>query len=374
LGTAYTPGLKVSQDAIIRRTRRLPLKGDVLVAAGETVSPDTVVARAALPGLMQTIKVAAQLGIDASDVPTTVNIKEGDTVAKDQVIAATKSFFGLFKSELKSPYSGKVETISSVSGNVGVRMAPSPIDLTAYVSGRIAEILPDEGVVVETRGALIQGIFGVGGERVGTVKMVSANPADTLDEKHITPDLAGKIIVGGGNISGAALRKASDVGVIGIVVGGIIDKDLIAFLGYDIGVAITGHENINITLVITEGFGSIAMASRTFSLLKSLEGKMASINGATQIRAGVIRPEVIVPQTGGVIQSAPHDDEVSSLEIGTRVRLIREPYFGALGAVSGLPPQLTKLESGAMVRVLDAKLDDGSQVTVPRANVEIMAE
>jgi len=364
----------VSQDAIIRRTRRLPLKGDVLVAAGETVSPDTVVARAALPGLMQTIKVAAQLGIDASDVPTTVNIKEGDTVAKDQVIAATKSFFGLFKSELKSPYSGKVETISSVSGNVGVRMAPSPIDLTAYVSGRIAEILPDEGVVVETRGALIQGIFGVGGERVGTVKMVSANPADTLDEKHITPDLAGKIIVGGGNISGAALRKASDVGVIGIVVGGIIDKDLIAFLGYDIGVAITGHENINITLVITEGFGSIAMASRTFSLLKSLEGKMASINGATQIRAGVIRPEVIVPQTGGVIQSAPHDDEVSSLEIGTRVRLIREPYFGALGAVSGLPPQLTKLESGAMVRVLDAKLDDGSQVTVPRANVEIMAE
>lgn len=374
MGTAYTPGLKVSQDAIIRRTRRLPLKGDVLVAAGETVSPDTVVARAALPGLMQTIKVAAQLGIDASDVPTTVNIKEGDTVAKDQVIAATKSFFGLFKSELKSPYSGKVETISSVSGNVGVRMAPSPIDLTAYVSGRIAEILPDEGVVVETRGALIQGIFGVGGERVGTVKMVSANPADTLDEKHITPDLAGKIIVGGGNISGAALRKASDVGVIGIVVGGIIDKDLIAFLGYDIGVAITGHENINITLVITEGFGSIAMASRTFSLLKSLEGKMASINGATQIRAGVIRPEVIVPQTGGVIQSAPHDDEVSSLEIGTRVRLIREPYFGALGAVSGLPPQLTKLESGAMVRVLDAKLDDGSQVTVPRANVEIMAE
>ena len=374
MGTAYTPGLKVSQDAIIRRTRRLPLKGDVLVAAGDTVGPDTVVARAALPGLMQTIKVAAQLGLDASDIPGIVTVKEGDPVVKDQVIASTKSFFGLFKSELKSPYSGTVETISSVSGNVGVRQAATPIDLTAYVSGHVADVLPGEGVVVETRGALIQGIFGVGGERVGIVTMVSASPEETLEERHITADLAGKIIVGGGNVSGAALRRASQVGVVGIVVGGIIDKDLIAFLGYDIGVAITGHENINITLVITEGFGSIAMASRTFSLLKSLEGKMASINGATQIRAGVIRPEVIVPLTSGAVQAAPHDDEVSSLEIGTRVRLIREPYFGALGAVSGLPPQLTRLESGAMVRVLDATLDNGSSVTVPRANVEIMAE
>ena len=60
------------------------------------------------------------------------------------------------------------ETISSVSGNVGIRQAPTPVDLTAYVSGTVADVLPDEGVVVETRGALIQGIFvGVGFAIVG---------------------------------------------------------------------------------------------------------------------------------------------------------------------------------------------------------------
>jgi hypothetical protein len=37
------------------------------------------------------------------------------------------------------------------------------------------------------------------------------------------------------------------------------------------------------------------MAQRTFELLKSLTGKKTSINGATQIRAGVMRPELIVP-------------------------------------------------------------------------------
>ncbi len=53
-----------------------------------------------------------------------------------------------------------------------------------------------------------------------------------------------------------------------------------------------------ITLVITEGFGKMAMAHRTFDLLKSKQGMKASVNGATQIRAGVMRPEVIVPLIG----------------------------------------------------------------------------
>ena len=373
LGTAYTPGLKVSPHTIIQRTRRLPLKGEVLVQNGQIVTPDTIVARASLPGLMQSVKVAAQLGIDADEMPAVLSVKEGDTVEKGQVIGATKAFFGMFKSEAKSPVSGVVETISGVSGNVGVRQAPLPINLTAYLSGMIAETMPGEGVVVQTEGALIQGIFGIGGERVGEIQMVSVSPESDLTEGEITVSLAGKIIVGGANISGAALRKAADMGVTGIVVGGIIDKDLIDFLGYDIGVAITGHEDITLTLVITEGFGTIAMARRTFELLKSLEGKSASINGATQIRAGVIRPEVIVPlgaQTGGLTAISAEDE--GSLAIGTPIRIIREPYFGKLATVTTLPPQLTIIGSGASVRVLEAKLADGEVVTVPRANVEII--
>ena len=372
MGTAYTPGLKVSAHTLIQRTRRLPLKGEVLVQVGQAVTPDTVVARASLPGLMQSVKVAAQLGVDADEMPAALLVKEGETVEKGQILAATKAFFGMFKSEAKSPVSGVIETISATSGNVGVRQPPLPIDLTAYLSGTIAETMPGEGVIVQTEGALIQGIFGIGGERVGEIAVVSKSPESDLTEAEITPALAGKIIIGGANISGAALRKAADVGVIGIVVGGIIDKDLIAFLGYDIGVAITGHENITLTLVITEGFGTIAMARRTFELLKSLEGKSASINGATQIRAGVIRPEVIVPLPPSAEPLKAEASDEGSLVIGTPIRLIREPYFGKLATVAALPPQLTIVGSGASVRVLEAALDDGSVVIVPRANVEII--
>jgi hypothetical protein len=59
------------------------------------------------------------------------------------------------------------------------------------------------------------------------------------------------------------------------------------------------------------------------------------------------------------------------LEIGARVRLIRVPYFGSRGTVSELPHELRELETGAMARVLCARLDDGRDVVVPRANVEL---
>ena len=65
-------------------------------------------------------------------------------------------------------------------------------------------------------------------------------------------------------------------------------------------------------------------------------------------------------------------DDAGQLTIGTPIRVIREPYFGALGEVSGLPPELVKVESETLVRVLEAKLQDGRKVVVPRANVEII--
>jgi len=64
---------------------------------------------------------------------------------------------------------------------------------------------------------------------------------------------------------------------------------------------------------------------------------------------------------------------VFELKPGAAIRVIREPYFGALGTVTGLPSTLQVLESGTEVRVLTAKLADGREVTVPRANVEITA-
>lgn len=373
MASAYTPGLTVSGDIVVLRTRRLPIKGEVLVKVGMTVGPEDVIARANLPGALQTIKLAEKLSVEPKDVAPFLKVKIGDPIQPGQVVAEGKKLFGLFKApSVMSEFSGTIETLSEVTGNALVREAPIPVDITAYVQGTIKTILPDEGAVVETRCAMIQGIFGVGGERTGTLRIAVPSPDKVLEASDIQPSDDGKFLVGGAGVTYDAIKKASDLGVKGLITGGVKDSDLTRFLGFDIGVAITGSEPINLTLVVTEGFGFLSMAERTFNLLKSLEGKSGSINGATQIRAGVIRPELLVPLAADA-EKAKVAAQVFELTVGTPIRVIREPYFGKLGFVTDLPATLVTLESGTEVRVLRARLNDGEEVTVPRANVEIMA-
>lgn len=372
---AYTPGLTVSPFATVNKRRILPLKGEVVVREGESVEPHTVVARTDLPGKVHSKNVAADLGLPPSDVPAAMLKKEGDKVTKDEVVAEQKSFFGVFKSRSAAPVTGTIETISAVTGQVLYREPPVPVEVRAYVRGTVKEVIAREGVVVEAKGVFIQGIFGIGGETHGPIAMAVASPDAVLSPGDLKPEHKGKILVGGKLISLDSVKEAARLGVAGIVVGGLNDDDLRAMLGFDLGVAITGHEKIGVTIVITEGFGEIAMARKTFDLLAANVGKNASINGATQIRAGVIRPEVIIPMSGETTGVAPSlGREAGLMEIGSPVRLIREPYFGAIGTVSSLPSELTALETEAKVRVLGVKLKDGSIFTLPRANVELIEE
>ena len=180
--------------------------------------------------------------------------------------------------------------------------------------------------------------------------------------------------MGGAYVSYDAVMRARDIGAAAIVVGGFDDHDLRQLLKRDLGVAITGSEDLGITLVLTEGFGHIGMARRTWDLLSKHRGDVASVSGATQIRAGVMRPEIIVPQSGSFLGS---DDgrAASGLQVGALLRVIRQPYFGRIGRAVELPPELRPLDSEAMVRVLTVEfIDDGNRVTVPRANVELIAE
>src|SRR5262249_6421021 len=203
---------------------------------------------------------------------------------------------GLFRSEARSPIVGTVESVSRVTGQVILRERPSPVEVTAYVDGTVVEELPGEGVVIETEGAYMQGIFGLGGEVHAPIRIAARSPDTVLDADAIVPDLAGAIVVGGAQLTLAALRRCLEIKVAGVVCGGFAYHDVKELLGYDIGVAITGHEKLATTLVVTEGFGRIAMARATYELLAANDGRPASMNGATQIRAGVIRPEIVIPR------------------------------------------------------------------------------
>ena len=373
---AYTPGLKVTEGMTIQKERRLPLQGEVLVEAGAAVQAEDVVAKADLPGNVQLLNVANLLSVPAEEITEYMLKPVGEMIAKDEIIATTKGLFGLFKSQARSPIDGTIEAVSDVTGQVILREPPIPVEVKAYTDGTVTEISPNEGVTVETYGTYIQGIFGVGGETIGNLTVAVSSPSDGLTAEQILPEHRDHILVGGSLVTTEAIQKAIQQGVKGIIAGGIDDADLRELLGYELGVAITGSEEIGITLVITEGFGSVAMAEQTFDLLKTREGMKTSINGATQIRAGVVRPEIVIPLVSDAAETgAEKDGSVEGiLEVGSSVRIIREPYFGKLGRVTELPVELQNLETEAQVRVLCVQLEDGQRTTLPRANVEAIEE
>ena len=369
---SYTPGLKVLHHAKVEKNRRLPIKGEITKQVGDLLKPEDVVAKTDLPGNVQMLKVANVLNIGPMDVPDVMLVGEGDKVNKGQMIAETEGFFGFFKSNVKSPIDGTVESISDVTGQIVMREAPIPVEVDAYMSGIVKEIIPDEGVIVEAEAAFIQGIFGIGGESRGTMEILVDNREQELTTDLLNESHKGKIVVGGSFVNLETYKKALSLQIAGIVVGGFNYYDLEEILGYTLGVAITGSEDLVTSLIVTEGFGNIRMGSRTFDLLNKENGKFVSINGATQIRAGVIRPEIVIPlQESEIPDTSAHKSDDRGIGEGSLVRIIRAPYFGKMGEVVSLPPELQQMESETMVRVAEVKIDSGV-LNIPRANLEMV--
>ena len=366
----YTPGLKVLKNTKVIKDRLLPLKGTVHVNVEDSVESNTIVASTEIPGNVHMLNVVNKLNIDANQILDYMLVKEEDYVSKDQIIAQNKGIFGLFKSEIKTPIEGQVINISNITGQVVISEKALPINVDAYIPGTVTNIYNKEGVSINSLGTFIQGIIGIGGEKKGMIKILVQNPSDKIDSSMIDENSKEKIIICGSYIDYNIYQKAKEIGVRGIVCGGVDYNTISKILGYSLGVAITGTEDTT-TLILTEGFGEINMAERTFNLLKDNEGKIASINGATQIRAGVLRPEIFI-ESDNQKGSQDFSEEDLIISKGSIVRIIREPNFGRLGKITSLPYELVKMKSETKVRVAEIEFDDGSKEIVPRANLEVI--
>ena len=371
---AYTPGLKVSKRAVIAKRRMLPIRGDVLTRLGDRVEARQVVARTELPGNVQLVNIAHNLGIEPADVLTRMKSAVGDHLVKGGLLAENRGLFGLFQTQVNSPCDGTVESISKVTGQVLLREPPLPLEVSAYISGEVTQVFESEGVEVTTVGTFVQGIIGIGGEKQGVIRVLAKSPSQVLEPGEIDESCAGKVIIGGCRTGLETYRRAAEVGAVGLVLGSFDDADLGRILGYDLGIAITGGEDVTTSLILTEGFGALDMATKTFELLSGLDGRNASVNGATQIRAGVIRPELIVSHDDLGATAGVAEDAGTETAVGARVRIIRQPHFGAIARITALPSEAVVIESGATVRVMTVELPDGTSHTLPRANVELIEE
>ena len=159
---------RLLEDDVLRKERRLPTRGDVLVELGDRVEPETVVARGVVenPDIRE-LKVFSSLGTSPDIVENHMLKTEGDEVKKDEVIAIRRSFFGRSTRVARSPIDGRMESFSPVTGRAIIRGHPIRMEVKAHIPGEIVEIIEGEGAVVEARAAVLQGAFWLGGEATG---------------------------------------------------------------------------------------------------------------------------------------------------------------------------------------------------------------
>jgi hypothetical protein len=377
----------------LRRRRHLPAPGEVLVAVDDPVEPGTVVARTRPAGALVPVNVAHELDIGPAEVPGALAVAPGDTVARGAVLARTRELWGLLRSSCRAPVGGVVRDVSPRTGQVLIEAATASVEVRALLAGRVVAVAAGRGVDVAGRAALVQGVLGVGGEACGPLAAAVRRPESVVTAEMIGPELAGRVVLGGALVTGSALQRAAAVGVAALVTGGIEDRDLTDLLGAELAVAVTGSEELRPVLVITGGFGRFPFDPLAFDLLLAREGALACACGRTRVRAGAVRPEVIVPlETGGAPGSGPgsgagapgaagpaaagvdaRGGEDGRLAIGRRVRVVTAPHLGRIGTVAALPTERRTFPSEGRFLAVEVALPGGRRIVVPRANVELLS-
>ena len=98
--------------------------------------------------------------------------------------------------------------------------------MKAFIDGLVTDVIEDEGVIIENKSAYIQGIFGLGSETYGELKILAESPDDELDVAKIDASCAGKIIVAGAFAAYHSIDIARKNGVKAIITGGLDDQDI----------------------------------------------------------------------------------------------------------------------------------------------------
>lgn len=386
-GTMIKPGDLIARSSAFWQHRVARAANDGSIA-GVSPSLGVVYIREHIPTqLAETVRidVVGELRGDKNNFHSYLRVKEGDQVEKGQVLA-TRQESGKFYN-VTSPVFGTVSTVVPLMGSMTIIPDKVSSVLLAHVPGFVAAIHGGREVELAAYGVVIEGILGIGGEARGPVFTAPNDPSPW--RAHGDADLSGKVLVAG-NVDRQSLAEAAGLGVTGLIAGRAHQGQVSLFLGRELGVIATGDENVSPVLVLTEGFGKGCMDPRLYSRFAQLSGKLASLSGTTHIRAGVIRPRVIVSfappddlaeraasLAAGGKESSGSRTGGRELITGARVRVLRGPWAGRAGIIESLPAIPQEISTGARVLVAGLRLDpqapggEPAVVSVPQANIKV---
>jgi hypothetical protein len=337
---------------LIRRKRLLPIPGRVLVNEGQKVNTTDIVADARQPGKHFLVDVRRMLGLARSDqAEKLIGRVAGDRVEQDEILAQTG---GMFAQAVHSPATGVIVTISA--GRVLIETDSSPLQIRAGLTGIVREVIPDQGVVVETSGALVQGRIGNDQANQGVLVVVAHSAEDELTNSRLDVSMRGAVLVGGHCSQPEVLKTAEDLTLRGLILSSIT-ADLIPLV-----------LQASYPIVVVEGIGKIPFCAEAYQILITNEKRDACVNAAAYQPYLGARPEIIVPLPG--IGNLPND----AVEItpGKTVRILAAPYASQSGILVQVRPGKTRLKNGIHTQAADVRLANNEVVTIPLVNIDVL--
>jgi hypothetical protein len=338
---------------VIRRARTLPVPGKVAIRKGQKVGATDVIAEGPLTPEHLLLDVARGLGLPANKADTFIQRRAGDEVGQGDVIAGP---VGVTHRVIRAPRPGRV--VLAGSGQVLMEVESQPFELKAGIPGVVVDLIPDRGAVIETTGALVQGVWGNGRIDFGLLNILSETPHDTLTADRLDVSQRGLVIFGGYCDDEAVLKTAGDIPLRGMILGSM-DPSLIPIAA-----------RVNYPIIILEGFGQISVNSVVYKLLSTSERREVAIIADAWDRLAGTRPELVIPLPAS--SQLPLPREADHFEPGQEVRVLTAPYRGMIGTVVSLRPGLEALPSGVRALVADIRLENGESSMLPLSNLEVL--
>jgi len=306
---------------------------------------------------------AEELGMSKLAFAAGLAVKQGTVVDRGRVLITN------LKPPIVAPAVGKIREISAMEGYMILAPLYQPTELLAHLDGVIKEISESGALVIESYGYRFQGVMGFGSERVGRLRPLLAEERD-LDVNDIPDDVKGCVVLARGGVTLAALRQLEQLEISGLVVGSL-DQEVLRQFSHEEPLMIMGQRmELAFTLIMMQGFGS-PMPESAYQAMAKHADLLVAIDGSTQLRAGVIRPEILIP----LAEDIPADTKETvntalNLQVNDPVILIREPHFGAIGRVAAISAELQATAAGTKASLALIQLDQGECLQVPVQNCQ----
>jgi hypothetical protein len=298
----------------------------------------------------------------------------GSTFAAGEAIAKTRK--GLRNTVVASPVTG---TLLSIDTDTGVGLIAPGVsgDIRSLVSGDVEYVDGRQSIAIRTVGSRLFGIVGVGPSVEGTICFAVNGPGEEAQVDKINPGMAGMIVVAGATIGAAALRRLMEVGASGVIVGGLVEREISACFGvptedrispWRVGPSDTGIGDSMMTaiaIVATEGYGALPMNAEAYAFLQKFNGERVSMLTTTRLSGFLARPQIIHVNQDALDDEAPATP--LSLSADTRVRVVDQSGLGVTGKVAEKPKRVRRAD-GIAVDVMSIMTADGKGGTRARAS------